>query len=142
MRLNTASEVISLSRRLEEEGAELYEKMAQQRPDDAETLGAFARENRRFVTQVERAYYGVISDALEGGFAFDLEADDFEIGTDTAGAVAGGDVKAAAAMEERMIRFYEEAAEQSQSLMADLPRAFRLVVKKRRRRLESLSALS
>jgi len=141
MRLNTASEVISLSRRLEEEGAEVYEMLAQRRPDDAESLGAFARENRRFVTQVERAYYGVISDALEGGFAFDLEADDFEIGTDTAGAVAGGDAKAAVAMEERMIRFYEEAAEQSQSLMADLPRAFRLVVKKRRRRLESLTSL-
>jgi hypothetical protein len=141
MRLNTASEVISLSRRLEEEGAALYEKMARQRPDQAEHLAAFARENSKFVTQVERAYYGVISDALEGGFAFDLETDGFEIGTDTAGAVAGGDVKAAVAMEERMIRFYEEAAEQSQSLMADVPRAFRLVVKKRRRRLESLNAL-
>ena len=44
-------------------------------------------------------------------------------------------------MEEKIIKFYSDAAEQSESLLADVPRAFTIVAKKRgdrRAKLESL----
>ena len=72
MRLHTASEVISLARRLENESADFYEGLCRDADDEGLWRG-FALENRRNIAQVERAYYGVISDAIEGGFAFDMD---------------------------------------------------------------------
>jgi hypothetical protein len=37
-----------------------------------------------------------------------------------------------------MVHFYSDAAEQSKSLMADVPRAFKMVAKKRNLRKEKL----
>jgi hypothetical protein len=44
-------------------------------------------------------------------------------------------------IEEKIIKFYSDAAEQSKSLMADVPRAFRMVAKKRGRRQSTLQSL-
>ncbi|MBT9170736.1 MAG: hypothetical protein DDT18_01083 [Actinobacteria bacterium] len=44
-------------------------------------------------------------------------------------------------MEEKIIKFYSDAAEQSQSLMADVPRAFQMVAKKRDKRRAMLKSL-
>jgi hypothetical protein len=44
-------------------------------------------------------------------------------------------------IEEKIIDFYTTAAEQSKSLMADIPRAFTLVAKKRNKRLATLKSL-
>ena len=49
MELNTASEVISFAKKLEEEGAKIYEDLAEQYMRDGETLRAFAKQNRRNV---------------------------------------------------------------------------------------------
>jgi hypothetical protein len=40
-----------------------------------------------------------------------------------------------------MVAFYTTAAEQSKSLMADVPRAFMQIVKKRSQRIDSLKSL-
>ena len=45
-------------------------------------------------------------------------------------------------IEDKIIEFYNVAAEQSKSLMADVPRAFKLVVKKRNKRLSTLRSLA
>jgi len=44
-------------------------------------------------------------------------------------------------MEKKIIECYLVAAEQSQYLMADIPRAFKLVAKKRNDRIEKLQSL-
>jgi len=44
-------------------------------------------------------------------------------------------------IEERILNFYKVAAEQSKHLMADIPRSFTLVAKKRNERIPTLKAL-
>ena len=44
-------------------------------------------------------------------------------------------------MEEKILNFYGIAAEQSKLLMADVPRAFKMVVKKRSNRYSTLKSL-
>jgi len=44
-------------------------------------------------------------------------------------------------MEEKMLEFYGTAAEQSKHLMADVPRSFTLVAKKRSERVPKLKIL-
>ena len=142
MTLNTTSEVISFARKLEEDSAGLYETLAERWPAAAETWLAFAGENRKNIVQVERAYYGVISDALEGCFAFSLDADDYTFPAGLPEKTGYTDALGqAVAMEEKIIRFYSEAAEQSKSLMADVPRAFALIVRKREGRMATLQSL-
>jgi hypothetical protein len=103
---------------------------------------AFAEENGNYVAQIERAYYGVISDAIEGCFAFNIDPGQYSFKTDLpATTVLSDALKRALEIEEKMIRFYSDAAEQSKSLMADIPRAFRMVVKKRVGRQTRLKTL-
>jgi rubrerythrin len=142
MILHTASEGITFAKKLENDSAEFYENLARHNAGDAETFLSFAQENRKYVTQVERAYYGVITDAIEGCFAFNIDPDAYTLktavddGTDYADAL-----KQAVAIEETIIKFYTDAAEQSKSLMADVPRTFTIIARKRGSRLEKLGSL-
>ena len=142
MVLHTASEVFSFAKRMEEEGAQFYKKLARSFSVSVDTFEQFAKENRRFSQQVERAYYGGISDALEGGFAFEIDQERYEGNTETPESVSLSEaLSRAAEMEERTRSFYVDAAAQSGSLMADLPRAFAQVAKRRERRIETIRAL-
>ncbi len=142
MGISTCSGAISFSRELETESARFYEELAKRFDSDKDFLLGLAKENAKFTQQIERAYYGVITDALEGCFAFDLDTTEFKV----EGPAPGSDYKAALAealrMEEMIIRFYQVAAEQSKHLMADVPRAFTLVSKKRGDRLAKIKALA
>ena len=77
--LHTASETISFARRLENESAELYRELSRRYAADGDVFLAFATENGKNVVQFERAYYGVISDAIEGAFAFDIDPDEYTL---------------------------------------------------------------
>ena len=142
MRLQTASSVISFSRELEGESAKFYEALAEKFAEGKDSFLSFAQENRKYIVQVERAYYGVISDAIEGCFAFDLEPGDYALETTLAESAGYADaLSQAVRMEETLVKFYTTAAEQSKSLMADVPRAFMLIVRKRNERLAKLKSL-
>lgn len=142
MELNTASEVITFARKLEESSAKLYEDLAKRYTKYSEPFLFFAKENKMNVVQIERAYYGVITDALEGGFAFKIKPDDYVLETAVDEHAKCLDVlNQAIDLERRIVRFYADAAEQSQSLMADVPRAFKMVAKKRGGRIQKLSLL-
>lgn len=142
MKLQTTSSVISFTRELEGESAKFYEDLAQRFAENEDTFLGFAKENKKNVVQIERAYYGVITDAIEGCFAFDMESDDYAIETALAEKAGYSDaLSQAVKMEETMVRFYTDAAEQSKSLMADVPRAFMLIVRKRNDRLAKLRSL-
>ena len=142
MKLHTASEVISFAKQLENESAKLYEDLSQRYTKDEDVFLSFARENGKNVTQIERAYYGVISDAIEGGFAFDIDPDEYTLKTALDENVSYSDaVDRAIGMEEKVIKFYSDAAEQAKSLLADVPRAFTMIARKRNNREPKLRSL-
>jgi hypothetical protein len=104
---------------------------------------ALAEENKKHIIQIERAYYGVITDAIEGCFAFNLDADSYILDTTIQDGLDSAEaLNKALKMEETIIRFYQDAAEQSKPLMADIPRSFTLIANKRKNRLPRLKALS
>lgn len=143
MRINTCSEAISLAKELENKSARFYQRLSEHFPQDKERFLAFIKENDNYVIQVERAYYGIISDAFEGCFAFDLDPEDYAIQTELTGEASLTEVLAQAEkIEAIIVQFYVTAADQSKSLMADIPRAFKLVAKKRENRLLVLKTLA
>ena len=142
MKLQTASAVISFTRRLEDESAKFYEDLSQRYAKDKDTFLSFAKENGKNVVQIERTYYGVISDALEGCFAFDVESDAYMVETALAEDVNYREaLDKAIELEEKVGKFYSDAAEQSKSLMADVPRVFAMIAKKRGSRVAKLRSL-
>lgn len=131
MGISTCSGAISLSRELENQSAKFYQEMSKRFEKDKDVFLAFAKDNAKYVTQIERAYYGVITDAIEGCFAFDLNEEDYQVKpTPSKDASYPNALKEALAMEEKILKFYDVAAEQSKHLMADVPRSFTLVAKK------------
>ena len=140
--INTCSQAISLAKELEEQSAKFYENFSKRSAEAGDLFLSFAKENGKFVTQVQRAYYGVITDAFEGCFAFDMNPEVYVLDTELTDET-GHDRALAKALtiEEKIIDFYTTAAEQSKSLMADIPRAFTLVAKKRNKRLATLKSL-
>jgi rubrerythrin len=140
--INTCSQAISLAKELEEQSAKFYENFSKRSAEAGDLFLSFAKENGKFVTQVQRAYYGVITDAFEGCFAFDMNPEVYVLDTELTDETGLDRALAKAlAIEERIVDFYTTAAEQSKSLMADVPRAFTLVVKKRNKRLATLKSL-
>lgn len=142
MRLNTASEVISFAKSLENESSKLYTELSNKYEKDKDVFLSFVKENNRNVTDIERTYYGVISDAIEGCFAFSIETDNYTIDNKLAGELSRSEIlKWALEIEEKIARFYTDGAEQSKSLMADVPKIFRIVAKKRSSRILKLGEL-
>ena len=142
MIIHTASEGISLSKQLENESADFYQKLANQYEKDSGIFLSYAGENKKNTTQVERSYYGVITDAIEGCFAFNIDTENYTLSLDLADGADYSDVlNQAIDMENKIIQFYETAAEQSRSLLADVPRAFTLIARKRKSRIEKLNSL-
>ena len=140
--LQTTSEVLSLGRKLEEDSAKFYEELSRRYAKDKDVFLSFARDNRKNVTHVDRTYYGVITDAIEGCFAFKMNPDDYVINTELSEKASYPEaLKRAIEMEEKMIEFYSVAAQQSKSLMADVPRALAIIAKKRDSRKEALKSL-
>ena len=50
-------------------------------------------------------------------------------------------LKKASEIEEKIMKFYSDAAEQSKSLMADVPRTFAMIARKRDNRISTLKTL-
>ena len=133
MIIQTASEGVSFAKKLENDSSEIYRGIIKQYARDEDLFQTFIKENRKNVTQVERAYYGVITDAIEGSYAFNIETDKYSIDIGNSGESDYTDIlKKLSSIEETIIRFYTEAAEQSKSLMADLPRVFFISGKKKK----------
>lgn len=142
MTLHTCSEVISWSRNLENESANFYKDLSQKCANNKDVFLTFAKDNEKNIVQIERSYYGVITDAIEGCFAFNIDTDAYELET-TLPNKAGCDASLSKAIEieEKVAKFYSHAARQSKSLMADVPRIFVMVAKKREGRIQILRSL-
>jgi hypothetical protein len=143
MKLHTASETLSFIRELEEKAAQFFEELARRFPENKEDFLSFAKENRKYNKQIQMAYQSVISDAIEGCYAFDLESDNYSFETDLPQDAGLADaVNKALAIEDKIVGCYNDGAEQSMSLLADVPRNFKIVVKKRASRPEKLKSLA
>jgi rubrerythrin len=142
MQLNTSASVISFTKQLEADSAAFYEKMAERYPEAAELFLTFSKENNNYTTMIQRAYYGVITDALEGCFAFSVETDKYTFEREPAKELGYTDaLDQAIDMEQKLVSFYTDAAEQSEAFMADVPRTFLIVAKKRKDRKDKLRTL-
>jgi len=143
MQLTTASEVIRFAVELENRAAKFYEGLATRYPEAKEVFSSFVKENEKNRILVQRAYNEVVSDALETGFSFEgFEADAYMIDVDLAqDAHLSHAVKKALEIEERIEKFYATAAEMSKALLADIPRTFERIAKKRTERKEKLKSL-
>jgi len=142
MELKTCSEVISFTRKLEEKNAAFYETFAKYHPQNSEVLLSMATENRKNITQVERAYYSVISDALEGCFVFCINPDKYSIPVQiTEGEYFTQTLEKAIEMEGIAKRYFTDAAEQSRALIADVSRAFSIIARKRDSRISTLKSM-
>ena len=142
MKLHTASETVSFVKELEEKSAKFYEDLAQRYPKNEDVLLSYAKENKKYFTQIQRAYYSVITDAIEGGYAFDMDTNEYMFKATIPENVSYSDaLEMAIEMEDKIMKFYILAAEQSESLMADVPRNFKIVTKKRRSRIPKLKSL-
>ncbi|MGD0487059.1 MAG: hypothetical protein ABSB94_07690 [Syntrophorhabdales bacterium] len=141
MRLNTASEAISFLRELETKAATFYESMGKAHSSEEALFSDFAKESKKNIANIERTYFGVITDALEGCFAFDIDRSKYEIHDMAATARYADDLAAALEMEERIRRFYVDAAAQSKGLMADVPRVMERIARARGERQERLRSL-
>ena len=142
MKLNTASAAVRFAKQLEDDSRDLYERASERYPEWQSVLAPFIRENKRNVGSIDRAYIGVVSDALDTQFAFEgIDTDDYGLVIDLPG--APDEIAAVlAANEETVIAFYRAAAESSRDLLADVPRALDRIASKRSRRAESLRALA
>jgi rubrerythrin len=142
MEINTASAAISFARKLEEESARFYEELSRRYAKDKDIFLSFAKENGKNIVQVERAYYEAITDALEGCFSFKINPDDYAFKTEVADRVSYSEaLERSIEIEGKIIKFYSAAAEQSESLMADVPRAFTFIAKKRDNRRSIVKSL-
>ena len=139
MPLNTSASVISFAKQLEADSAGFYEKMAERYPEAAELFLTFSEENNKYATMIQRTYYGVITDAIEGCFAFCVETNKYTFEKEPAKDIGYADaLNQAIDMEQKLISFYTDAAEQSKPFMADIPRTFLIVAKKRKNREDKL----
>jgi len=142
MKLQTASSCISFAKGLEEQSAKFYQGLSQRYAEGEDIFLSFAMKNKKNGVQIERVYYEVITDAIEGCFAFEIDSGEYEIDTSLEDKASYADALAKAIeIEEKMKRFYEDAAEQSKSLMADVPRVFVRIATKRGERIAKLKAL-
>ncbi len=133
MQMQTASEAVSFSQEIEEKGAKFYEGLASIFPDQADIFNNLAKENRKFSKQLHRTYISVITDAIEGSYAINLDSDSFHFSSDTSNINNLSDaIQKAKEIENSIIKYYEIAAEQSRALMADVPREMSKIVKKRK----------
>ncbi len=70
MELSTTSAAITFAKSLENDSLEVFERLAEQYPHWNALLAPLIRENKYNVRTIERAYIGVVSDALDTQFAF------------------------------------------------------------------------
>jgi hypothetical protein len=139
----TTSAIMSYSEKLEEQSTVFYKTLARRFMDQQDLFLRFSKECKKNKTHLLRTYQETISDALEATFSFEaLEFPDIEYDSLMNEEVSFSDVvKGAAAIENQAAEFYTLVADQAQSLLATIPRAFTRVAKARRSRSETLLEL-
>jgi rubrerythrin len=142
MECTTAASVITYVSKIELDSATLYEQWGRLHEKFRDPFEAFAKSNKKHEQRVKRAYYSVVSDALETGFCFkDLRAD-IVIPEFSKGASVSEVLNLAVALETKIRDFYVKAATSSRALLADVSRQMDKVSQDRTKRMEQLQAMT
>jgi len=137
----TCSAIISFAEKLESNSSKFYEELAEKSEENKETFLAFAKEGMKNKVLVTRTYQETITDALEACF-IQIDLSNYLAETTLKEDMSYLDaLKMAIELEEKASKFYFDAAEQSKSLLATIPRAFRKVAEKRQNRKPKLKSL-
>ena len=131
MRLQTASETISFLRELETRSASFYQSLAGKYAGQEAFFAGIAKENTKNIGNVQRTYFSIITDALEGCFAFDIDPDEYALPDPAPTGDYATDLAESLKLEEGIAKFYADAARQAKGLMADVPRVMERIVKQR-----------
>lgn len=143
MKLNTMAAVMSFVSKIENDTSSFYQDYADKHHELKEIFLFWANENKKFEKMVKQTYFGVITDAIESNFSFgDLNTDNFKIETILPeNANLNAAKKRAQEIEDTIKDFYLKAAQLSEGLMADIPRLFIKIAKKREERSRSIDSL-
>ena len=136
MKLNTTSAVISFAKELEENSIKYYENLFQKYTQDKETFLTFIKGIKKNIVLAQRVYQEVITDAIEGCFSFEgLDTDNYSFDIELPEDASYSNLlENAIKIEEKIQKYYLDSAEVSKSLMADIPRVFERIAKKRGKR--------
>jgi hypothetical protein len=137
MELKTASSVVNCIVSLEADCASLYSQCAARFADLKPLFEKLAKGNAKFAKRIKKVYYSSVTDALETNFSFEgLEADIVIPGKPPASAQEA--LAMLLGVENKIQAFYSNAAEQSQVLLADVPKAMQRVAMERKKRIAEL----
>jgi len=142
MECTTAASVITHVSKIELDSAKLYEQWGKLHEKLRDSFEAFAKANRKNEQRVKRAYYSVVSDALETGFCFKEIRADIVIPEVSKGASVSEVLNRAVALEKEIREFYGKAANSSRALLADVSRQMEKVSQERTKRVEQLQAMA
>ncbi len=134
----TASAVMHLAEQIEEKSAAFYQQLASRFEKGREEFLGFVEESEKNRAFLVRTYQETVSDALETAFSckgLDLAA--LEISLPESATLKEA-MEMAMSLERRVSDLYFQISEQSQSLLATIPRAFARVARKRAARIEVL----
>jgi len=139
----TASAVINFAEKLEEDSSRFYEELAKRYGQSKDLFLSFAKESIDNKIFVSRTYRETITDAIEACFSFKgLNLNDYKFETTLAEGTSYSDaLRKAMELEEKASKFWLDIAEQSASLLATIPRAFRKVAEKRSNRKMKIKSL-
>ena len=123
MDLTTSASFISYVSKIEQGSSDFYERCMGQHVEFTGIFDLFIEENKKSEKNIRRAYYSVVSDALETNFCFKGLEDDVEIPVLKHGASLFEILKMCIELEKNIQGFYQKATDLSMALLADVSRA-------------------
>ena len=142
--LNTASGLIEYYTKYEDRIKSFYETLAEDERCAAnkELFKSMAEENEKHKKEVLRAYYEVITDAIEACYIRPLDETKYEVDTEITPEMTYADIlRKAVDIEEKSRGFCAEAYRCTSGLLADISVAFRRVSRRKTKRAEKLKEL-
>ena len=142
--LNTASGLIEYYTKYEDRIKSFYETLAEDErcAADKELFKSMAKENEKHKKEVLRAYYEVITDAIEACYIRPLDETKYEVDTEITPEMTYADIlRRAVDIEEKSGGFCAEAYRCTSGLLADISVAFRRVSRWKAKRAEKLKEL-
>ena len=139
--LQTTSQLLSKHQAIEEKIADLFNTLAEKHPTHAQVFEKLAKDSLRHRDMALRAYREGVTDAFEVGFlANPLDSDGYvlmepmgELSEDAGTMISNMEI---------VIQFCTDAANNSSTLLPDVPETFMRLVKRKKRSIEKLKELA
>ena len=139
--LQTTSQLLSKHQAIEEKMADLFNSLAEKYPAQVQVFEKLAKDSLRHRDMALRAYREGVTDAFEVGFlANPLNPDDYVLREPEGG--ISEDAGTMISNMEVVIRFCVDAANNSSTLLPDVPETFMRLVKRKKRSIEKMKELA